>query len=137
MENLDSLVRKANNPLLAELEVKTQLIKQIEGRDKNVIQQLAVCKAVLKTPRMYFEAKTAMKRFKDKKSIQSLNEYHRKILEQKKAVLFENQGVQNLDLVHREIVPEKDEEEESDVSINFFNNVAGLVLSKYGEPLQF
>ena len=49
-------------PLMAEIMVKTQLVDALNERDKHLIRQLSVLKAIISIPRMYSEFKLAKER---------------------------------------------------------------------------
>ena len=62
MEKITTAEARVRKPFIDELKVKDALIEQLLHRDKDILKQLKILKAILRTPRMYGEMREAVTR---------------------------------------------------------------------------
>ena len=75
LEKICSAESRVRKPFIDELKVKDALIEQLLHRDKDILKQLKILKAILRTPRMYGEMREAVNRNVSTRHLRNLDHW--------------------------------------------------------------
>ena len=75
VEKITTAEARVRKPFIDELKVKDALIEQLLHRDKDILKQLKILKAILRTPRMYGEMREAVTRHNSTRHLHNLEHW--------------------------------------------------------------